>query len=369
MKTKDMDDVSKRLADILFPESRVKEFEMLDIPPEQRKLHTETYDFSVSTIFEYLTTDKIVIPTFQRNYVWNRTQASRLIESLIIQCPIPVLYFSQTEDERFSVIDGNQRLTTLKLFLNNDFELSGLTTYPELNGSTFSSLDPRFQRHINNRTLRCIVILKETHPQIKFDVFERLNTGSVKLNAQELRHGIYHGTLVDLIEELSKEKLFQELTQTKNDTRMKCDELILRYFALANSWNNYSNPFVTYLNTFSENNRNLNNSSISTLKLSFLNTYNKTYQIFGDLSFKVFEKEGKKIRFNAALYDAEMIAIKELNLTDNQIEGINKDRLTDGLIELFNNDDFYKYITAATTNTNSVKNRIRMFIDFLQQFI
>lgn len=369
MKSKDTDDVSKRLADILFPESKIKEFEMLDIPPEQRKLHTETYDFSVSTIFEYLTTDKIVIPTFQRNYVWNRAQASRLIESLIIQCPIPVLYFSQTEDERFSVIDGNQRLTTIKLFLNNDFELSNLTTYPELNGSTFASLDPRFQRHINNRTLRCIVILKETHPQIKFDVFERLNTGSVKLNAQELRHGIYHGSLVDLIEELSKEKLFQELTQTKNDTRMKCDELILRYFALASDWNDYSNPFVTFLNSYAERNRNLNNSSISELKLSFLNTYNKIYQLFGDLSYKVFEDEGKKIRFNAALYDAEMIAIKVLDLSDNQIKKIDRARLNVGLIKLFNDEDFYKYITAATTNTNSVKNRIKKFIEFLRQFI
>jgi len=196
-------DKSSSLADKLFPQQVEPEMEILSIPPEKRRLSTETYDFTVSTINDYIREHHIIIPKFQRGYVWNRAQASRLIESLIIQCPIPVIFLSQNSDETLSVIDGNQRLNSIKLFLEDDFQLKGLTAYPEIEGFYFSELDPRFQRHILNRTIRCIVILKDTHPQIKFDVFERLNTGSVKLNPQELRHGIYNGSFMDLIEKLT----------------------------------------------------------------------------------------------------------------------------------------------------------------------
>lgn len=227
---------STRLANKLFPVKKEYEIDILDIPAEKRKLNTETYDFTVSTIVEYIREKHIDIPMFQRGYVWNRAQASRLIESLIIQCPIPVVYLSQNTDETLSVIDGNQRLTSISLFLNDEFPLTGLATYPELDGFKFSELDPRFQRHIRNRTIRCIVILKDTHPQIKFDVFERLNTGSVKLNPQELRHGIYNGPLIETIKKLSNISQFKKSTSTTNDKRMKGEEMILRFFALHKNW-------------------------------------------------------------------------------------------------------------------------------------
>ena len=99
----------KTLADKLFPD--VDELEtqdsILSIPPEKRRLHTDTYDFSISTIITHLNEKHIYIPEFQRHYVWNDGQASRLIESLIIQCPIPVIYLSQDKDERLAVIDRN----------------------------------------------------------------------------------------------------------------------------------------------------------------------------------------------------------------------------------------------------------------------
>jgi hypothetical protein len=144
----------KALADRLFPITRPtdgEDVELSNIPPEQRRLHTETADLTVSSLHQYMTNGKIEIPEFQRGYVWTRTQASRLIESLLIQCPIPVIYFSQGQDNKLVVIDGNQRLLSIKLFINDALELQGLTTYPELNGYTWSNLDPRFRDHVNNR--------------------------------------------------------------------------------------------------------------------------------------------------------------------------------------------------------------------------
>ncbi|MEJ1973198.1 MAG: DUF262 domain-containing protein [Lacunisphaera sp.] len=239
----------KELADILFPEGTNEELQetILDVPPEQRRLHTETYDFSVSTILDYLKEDKkMFIPEFQRRYVWNDTQASRLIESLIIQCPIPVVYLNQEKDERFSVIDGNQRLTSLSRYARNLFSLKGLTAYPELEGKYFDDLDPRFQRHILNRTLRCIVILKDTHPQVKFDVFERLNTGSVKLTAQELRHGLYYGSLMKLVAKLRSTKIGSRNFLPVKDRRMRAEEFVLRFLAFHYEADQYEKPLLSF---------------------------------------------------------------------------------------------------------------------------
>src|SRR4051812_5759464 len=134
----------KALADRLFPKiEQLEEVELKNVPPEQRRLHTESADLTVASLHQYMTSGKVEVPEFQRGYVWTRTQASRLIESLIIQCPIPVVYFNQAPDNKLVVIDGNQRLFSIKLFLNDAYELQGLTTYPELNGCAWSNLDPR----------------------------------------------------------------------------------------------------------------------------------------------------------------------------------------------------------------------------------
>ena len=361
-----MDNKSTILANRIFPDTHEFEVEVLNIPAEKRKLITETYDFTVSTINEYINSQHIVIPNFQRGYVWNRTQASRLIESLIIQCPIPVIYLSQNSDETLSVIDGNQRLTSISLFLNGGFPLTGLATYPELDGLTFSELDPRFQRHIINRTVRCIAILKETHPQIKFDVFERLNTGSVKLNPQELRHGIYNGTLMTKVEELAKGSLFKKLSSTSNDNRMKGDELVLRYFALLQRVNVYEKPMTVFLNKYAEENRFMTEVGVAELANSFESNLNKCHFLYGDFAFKTFDENRKRPKANTALYDAQMLSMITVNPTLEQIDVINKEEVIDKLEVLFRNGEFYDTITKATTDKNVVNKRIIDYTNFLQ---
>ncbi|MCF4100058.1 DUF262 domain-containing protein [Gillisia sp. M10.2A] len=360
---------STRLANKLFPVKEEYEIDILDIPAEKRKLNTETYDFTVSTIVEYISEKHIDIPMFQRGYVWNRAQASRLIESLIIQCPIPVVYLSQNSDETLSVIDGNQRLTSISLYLNDEFPLTGLATYPELDSFKFSELDPRFQRHIRNRTIRCIVILKDTHPQIKFDVFERLNTGSVKLNPQELRHGIYNGPLIEAIEKLSNISSFKKATSTTNDKRMKGEEMILRYFALHNNWRNYEKPMTTFLNTYAESNRFFSQETIEDLSYNFRKNFDKCLELYGDFTFKTFDETKKRLKSNTALFDAQMISMEILNPSIEQIQEIDKNMVLERLTELLGNEEFYASLTKGTTDKSVVHRRINNYTDFLRNIL
>ena len=359
----------KSLADKLFPITKTSdELGIVDISPEQRKLQTETYDFSIATLFEYLKSGSITIPEFQRNYVWNRSQASRLIESLIIKCPIPVIYLNQERDETLSVIDGNQRLTAIKLYLEDDFELSGLSAYPELEGHKFTQLDPRFRRHILNRTLRCITILKETHPQIKFDVFERINTGAVKLNPQEVRHGVYHGNLIKLVDELSNENIWKQISGHKNDNRMRGSELVLRYLALTYDLPNYKKPLSNFLNNFCEKNKNLDEKTILKWKSEFLSVINLINQIFDENAFKVLDTELKPIvkNINSALFDAVMVGFTKIKPSREQIEGFESMEFLKDYQGFISTEDFMKSISAGTSATASVKNRIKDFSDFLK---
>jgi uncharacterized protein with ParB-like and HNH nuclease domain len=358
----------KSLADRLFPiEADDSNIEILDISPEQRRLNTETYDFTISTVHDYLVNKGMVIPEFQRSFVWNRAQASRLIESLIIQCPIPVIYLSQSSDETLNVIDGNQRLTSIKLYLEDNYALQGLTAYPELEGSKFSELDPRFQKHILNRTLRCIVILKSTHPQIKFDVFERLNTGSVKLNPQELRHGIYYGSLIESLEKLSQDRNWLSLTSLHKDKRMKGEELILRFMALYQDYENYRKPFVSFLNSFCDKNRNVDKNTLQGWEEVFLSSIDTLYKIYGDLAFKVYDDDHKARKpFNAALFDAQLVSIARLSdKMRTQIVTRKKDIVT-ATTKLLNDDRFKASITASTSDEAFVKYRIGRFSDMLK---
>lgn len=364
---------AQSLADKLFPIVEIDDDDssIINIPPEKRRLHTESYDFSIATLNDYLKNKTMFVPKFQREYVWNRTQASRLIESLIIQCPIPVIYLNQERDETLAVIDGNQRLTSISLYINNEFELQGLTTYPELNGVIFADLDSRIQRHILNRTLRCITILKETHPQIKMDVFERLNTGAVQLNPQEIRHGVYHGKLIELIDELSNEKIWKKISGIKNDNRMKGSELILRYISLLNDLPNYKKPLKYFLNQFCEKNTNIDDENKLKWKNQFLNTIEKIHIVFGEYAFKTMDKSTNKPsrHINAALFDSVMIGFTKANINSTNIKKINKVKLLKGYQNLLNDEKFIKSISVGTSATTNVKYRINTFSKFLKDHI
>jgi len=358
---------SKKLADKLFPiKIDIDETDILNIPPESRRLHTETYDFTVASINDFLLNGNIFIPEFQREYVWNRVQASRLIESLVIQCPIPVIYLNQERDEKLSVIDGNQRLQSIKLFLNDSYELRGLTTYPELEGLNYSSLDPRIKRHILNRTLRCIAILKDTHPQIKFEIFERLNTGAVQLNPQEIRHGVYHGPLIDLIDTLAKEPVWKEITGFKSDKRMRGNELILRFIALYENLDNYQKPLSSFLNNFCEAQQKPSNDKILEWKSIFLKTVKDIKSYLGKYAFRTFDDNGNLIKnINAALFDAQMVGFSKFrpNLK-NEV----KDSIITDIKSLYVEERFKESITAGTSTTSFVKYRIRRFKEFLEKY-
>jgi hypothetical protein len=356
------------LADALFP-VEVEEFEeaILSIPPEKRILRTEQYDFSVSTLVAMMEKREVTVPEFQRRYVWSDRQASRLVESLIIQCPIPVIYLNQERDETFSVIDGNQRLNSLKRFIEDAFTLTGLTSYPELGGLKYSQLDKRFQRHISNRVLRCTVILKETHPQVKFDVFERLNSGAVALTRQELRHGLYYGSLLKRASSVAKELKLENHFGGRKDKRMKAEELVVRYWALSEGLGAYEKPLASFISNYAETNRNPTAKDLEELSKDIRVAHTRAVELFGPHCFS-FSKEGAS-RFNAAVFDAQMVACSKL--TNNKFDTLTgrQNAIRKAYEDLQNDADYAKSVTLATSDKAALQGRIHTVSALLKRFL
>lgn len=291
----------------------------LDIPQEERKILTQAYDKSVSDIVRMINDGDIRLdPEYQRNYVWDNKKASLLIESIILSVPIPVIYVSQEKDDTWTVIDGLQRLYTLKRFFNGEFKLSGLEILKELNKSDVNSLNHKALRILKNGLLRVIMITNDSNEEIKYDIFMRLNTGSVHLTEQELRNCLYRGSLNDLLKELTENQNWQVLLGLKAPHKRMADrELELRFFALYNSWdntkgevNNYRGKMKTFLNDFMKQSKNIDTCTKEEWKNLFISTIGKVYIIFGETAFKRINIDSSRENsINRAIMDVLLLSV------------------------------------------------------------
>ena len=216
---------------------------------------------------------------------------------------------------------------------------------------------------LNNRTIRCISISRETHPQVKFDVFERLNSGSVKLNKQELRHGLYYGILIKSAKNLViKTEITKYVLAIDNkNKRMKAEEFILRFWTLSQGFENYKGSLAASINSYIENNN--NSKEIDELERVFKETFQLVINSFGDFSFLTIEKDDsgnlRKGKFNAALYDALMVGFYRNHVDKKLITSNEKSENIEKLYHLFETDPiFVKHISQATGNKNAIKYRI-----------
>jgi len=286
-------------------ETSSEQAEALDLSTDERKLVTQPYDLGVKGISQDIEQGRIILTIeYQRKYVWDAGKASRLIESLLLNVPIPVCYFAEDENGSYEVIDGLQRLTTIKNYLEDSFALSGLSVLPELDGKKFKDLAPRDRRRLENRTIRCIVITEDSNPDIKFDVFERLNTGAAMLTAQELRNSVYRGPFNDQLKILAAEQSFTDLVGNSSNKRMDFEELILRFFALVDGLQTYKPALRQFLNEYMRLHRQVTPGA--DLVARFRTSCAAVHDVLGTSPFKL---EQSRNFVNKAMFDAIMVPV------------------------------------------------------------
>lgn len=356
----------------------------IQIPPEQRRIYTQPGDPEIGGLYGKWKRGKLDIqPDFQRQFVWDRTKASRLIESALLDIPLPVIYLSEEPDNREYVIDGQQRLTSFFAFIDgkfqdgSEFKLTKLKVFEELDGKKYVDLADNLKDKILYFKVRTITFLKESEPTIKFEVFERLNSASVSLNDQELRNCIYRGRFNTLLKELAAEEDFRALlnlnTQPK---RMQDIELVLRFAAFFHAtYLNYKPPMRNFLNREADKYRNIGEKEAQELRVAFKNTCQIIRSMFGKSAFKRFHKGTEKEpgggwepkKFNASLYDILMYTFAR---EDRNVLFQHLDSVREALLHLMTErQEFIDAILLSTSSKQAVTKRFDLWRAALQEVI
>lgn len=350
----------------------------------KRKIYTEQGDLEISSLLGKFQRGRLNIqPEYQRQFVWDKVKSSRLIESALLDIPLPVVYLSEEQDGKENVIDGQQRLTSFFSFINgklpddSDFKLSGLKVFGELNGKRFQDLSDELQDKISYYKLRTIKFKKESDSDLQFEIFARLNTGSVPLNDQELRNCVFRGRFNNLLKELSEDADFRYLLGlTKPDKRMKDKELVLRFASFHfNTYLNYKAPIKNFLNITMEKYQNISAADEQDLRNGFKNTVQIIKTLLDRNAFKRFyrgdekNKNGKweTQKFNVSLFDILMYSFAR---QDKNTVYQNLDRIREGYIDLMTNDQvFIESIELSTSSVKAVTNRFDKWRMLLQTIL
>lgn len=336
--------------------------------PNSIKVRPQT--ITVDAMVERIKHNEIDLSTkFQRKEgLWTDEQQSRLIESILIRFPLPVFYFDGSDNDNWLVIDGLQRLASIKKFMvTKELKLSGLE-YLKLNGSTWDDLDRPQQRQINETQLQCY-ILEEGEENVKFNIFKRINTGGMTLSSQEIRHAM-HQNVSDFLKQLADSKEFKEATRNKIDIdRMLDRDFVNRFIAfyLLDYATAYSkeDDLDTFMNRSLEKLSKLSDSEKENITQHFKASMNLTNKIFGD---KAFSKQPKPNRINKALFEVVSVSFAKLNEHDRNNLLKNKSEFRSLLYERIE-EKFKDSLSSGTGGQSSVVLRHKEFNNVLNTIL
>ena len=326
-------------------------------------------DYPPESLHQKMAGREVVMPSFQRQYVWDRPRASRLIESFMMDLPVPPVFVSEQKDRTLLVIDGRQRLETIHRFFKEEFKeaksgkgaekfrLVGVNPEGRLSNKAFSDLDPVDQRLLRNTVLRVIVIRQlepDKNPAAIHHIFERLNMGGMELRDQEARNCLYAGRLNDLLNELNEVGEWRRLLGLPHrDKRQKDVELVLRYMALFHSLADYKRPMKDFLSSYMSKNRNPTSEFVFEERARFVRTCTLLLDAIGEQPLT------QRGRINPSVFDSVFVAIAA------NPDACSSGDLASRLRRLRSDGQFIDATTRATTDPAMVSKRMGLARDML----
>lgn len=321
-----------------------------DYPVDSLVKRIEAGDVLVPT-FNWDRPEKTEIVGFQRQYVWPRPKADRFIESLLLGLPVPGVFLVKEPSGVLLVLDGHQRLHTLQAFyagaINNEVYKLSEAVQERFVGKRYKDLDTEDRRRLDDSIIHATVIRQDepTEDQSSiYTIFERLNTGGVNLQPQEIRVALYHGEFVRVLQELNDDKSWRAMVGAKSK-RLKDMEMILRFFAFLYYPQKYEAPMKTFLNRYMATNRHLKKQSEQELREIFSRTTRTILDGIGDRAFR------PKRAVNAAVVDSVMTGVAKRLITHGDVK--NFDLLKEAFDSLIGSQ---KYLEATETGTSQSAN-------------
>lgn len=345
----------------------------------QLRVVRETRDYQLDYIQHALQPGRELIniaPSYQRRLRWDDKKRSLLIESFLLNIPVPPIFLYEEDYNLFEVIDGRQRLDTIRSFLANGFALRGLEYWPELDGLRFNELPRVLRSGLLRRGLQAVVLLAETRDStedgidVRRVLFDRLNTGGEKLNPQELRNALYPGKLNRTLIELARADSFtdvwgippyvaseleepsMELVNNPLYSKLADAELVLRVFALKDAIDHdRKGSLRSILDRYMAENAEIDDATSSDMRASFLGSLDWIRDAFKELAFRL-----PTGRISRPLYDALMIARMQLAERDIPLSG--RETVQRRLATALEDDEQYDLLVGRGNTIGSVKERV-----------
>lgn len=358
-------------------------------PWDPKDIRITTKTFTIREINNQILEGELdLAPDFQRSFVWEDRRQIRLIESILLGIPLPAFYFNQEKTGALQVIDGVQRLTTIKHFMSDSLILkkTHLEYLGALTGETFNSLDPAIRRRFAATQIVAHVIEPQTPDEVKYDIFNRVNTGGSPLEAQEIRHCMSKSTSREFLRSLVQSPSFDKAmgqffwsndvsgALTRNNRRMLDRELALRFCAFySTKLDEYSkaSSLDAFLLEFTRLvdlplTQDMQAINLDTLKMAFEQAMENCHFIFGQGAFRRWPPYSRRGPLNRAVFESQAIALADYKLDEIRPH---KDAIQMALRDLFNNTFYDGAVRYGTSSYINVKRRIEMPRDVLARII
>jgi uncharacterized protein with ParB-like and HNH nuclease domain len=324
-------------------------------------------DYDVEGLVNRLNRGDVLIPPFQRNYIWKLPEASRFIESLLLGLPVPGVFLARERDSnKLLVIDGQQRLKSLQFFYDGYFnpkpdeekkqvfKLVGVQENFE--GKTYKTLDDKDRIRLNDSLIHATIVKQESPKDDDtsvYHIFDRLNSEGRRLTPQEIRTAIDHGNFIGRIKELNEYPPWRQIYGRKSG-RLKDQELILRFLAFYFEGDKYERPMKEFLNKFSQSHRKADDLFLQSAQNEFTNTIDVVLKSIGPRAFRPIGP------FNAAVFDSVMVGLAR-RLDKSDIE--KPEVVRDAYFQLLEDPEYQALISQSTSDENNVRIRVKKAID------
>jgi hypothetical protein len=337
----------------------------------EREVHTTPADPDVETLLKRIEDKHLILrPDFQRTSVWDTTKKSRLLESLLLNLPIPPCFLAEDEDGTRVVVDGQQRLNSIDDFYHGRYALCGLQVLKDLNGKKWAELPPKLDRKILQRVIRTLVISHHSNPGIRFEIFERLNSGGEPLTEQEIRNATLRGEFNKLLNQIANTPEFLVAVHAKKpDPRLRHHELVLRYFAVRAAVKDYRPPLKMILSEYMRENREPGAEGLQRLKSLFLTALDNSRSVFGDEVFRRYREKDGELGFETAVskavFELEMVSLSFLSASAVKLHG---PAIKSAFMDLSTKSvDFSESLSRATDHRKRFYNRLDLWSARLQE--
>lgn len=306
----------------------------------RKEIDYNTRDYSIDFLIKQFRDDEFYIPDeYQRQYIWNNADKNRFVESILLGLPIPLMFFSDTEDGRCEIIDGAQRTQAMEEFMSGDLVLSDLKKLTSLNGFSYNDIPAYFRKKFDKTNMRIIVLSDDTTLEIRQEIFNRINTTGRGANSSEIRRGSFRGPFMDFLMECTKDDVFKAVCPISETMKKRYEqlELVIRFFAFVDHYQEFTHRVDNFLDEYIENTQSSFNKDEMKADFDRMLEFVKTYFPYGFAKSER-AKSTPRVRFEAISVGVAL-ALRE------------KPDLIPTSMDWLNSDDFKRHTTTHASNS------------------